>query len=155
MLNRDFRDVLSGFNAESVEYLVVGAYALAAHGLPRATGDLDIWVARTPENAARVWVALEKFGAHLRDLKVKDFQKADQVIQIGISPSRIDILTSIDAVEFEPAWSRRVTLSVSNVSFPVISKVDLIANKRATGRPQDTADVARLTSTIDDTEALS
>lgn len=149
MLNQDFRDVLSGFNAERVEYLVVGAYALAAHGLPRATGDLDLWVARTPANAQRVWNALEKFGAHLRDLKVADFQRADQVIQIGISPSRVDILTSIDAVEFGDAWSRRVTLTVSQIEFPVISKEDLIANKTATGRPQDKADVARLTSSMD------
>jgi hypothetical protein len=154
MLNRDFRDVLSGFNAEGVEYLVVGAYALAAHGLPRATGDLDLWIARSPENAARIWIALEKFGAHLRDLSIDDFQKANQVIQIGISPSRIDILTSIDAVEFEPAWARRVTLTASSVTFPVISKADLIANKRATGRPQDIADVARLTSSIDKPEIV-
>jgi hypothetical protein len=144
MLNRDFRDVLSAFNAEGVEYLVVGAYALAAHGLPRATGDLDLWIAATSENAARVWAALNKFGASLRDLKVEDFEAADQVIQIGVSPSRIDILTSIDGVEFEPARLRAANLSVGDVSLPVISKTDLIANKRATGRPQDIADVARL-----------
>jgi len=146
MLNRDFRDVLSAFNAEGVEYLVVGAYALAAHGLPRATGDLDLWISPTPQNATRAWTALNKFGAHLRDLKVDDFQSADQVIQIGISPSRIDILTSVDGVDFPPAWSRRVSLSVADVSLPVISRADLIANKRASGRPQDVADVARLTA---------
>ena len=144
MLNPDFRDMLSALCDEGVEFMLVGAYALAAHGLPRATGDLDIWIRRSDENAQRVWRALKRFRAPLFDLTVEDLKTPDVVFQIGAAPRRIDILTSIDGVEFEEAWPRRKDIQVENQRFSVIGRPDLLRNKRATGRPQDLADVARL-----------
>jgi hypothetical protein len=106
MLNPDFSDMLSAFTGESVEYLVVGAYALAAHGVPRATGDLDFWIRPTPENASRVLRALAAFGAPTADLALDDLTTPDLVFQIGVEPNRIDILTSIDGVTFDEAGPR-------------------------------------------------
>ena len=143
-MNPDFRDMLSIFNATGVEYLIVGAYAVAAHGIPRATGDIDLWVRVSPENAVRVWKALVEFGAPLGDVTDSDFQIRGQVLQIGVAPCRIDILTSIDAVEFEAAWSHRVEVIIDGLTLPVLNRHDLIANKRSVGRPQDLADSARL-----------
>lgn len=144
MLNPDFRDMLSAFTEEDVEFLVVGAYALAAHGVPRATGDLDLWIRRTPENADRVFRALEAFGAPTTDLTREDLVSRDVVFQIGVEPRRIDILTSIDQVDFDAAWTHRETVEIGDLSLPVLGRDDLIANKQALGRPQDLADVARL-----------
>jgi hypothetical protein len=147
MLNPDFRDILSALSDEGVEYLLVGAYALAAHGLPRATGDIDLWVRPSAENAARVWRALMRFGAALDRLSTSDLTMPDVVVQIGVSPRRIDLLTSIDGVAFDAAWPERVLVQIDGLEVPVISRSHLIANKRASGRPQDVADVARLTKT--------
>lgn len=144
MLNQDYKDILSAFNAEKVDYLIVGAYALAVHGVPRATGDMDIWIRMSPENAARTWRALANFGAPLADLKEMDLNTPGMVFQIGVAPCRIDLLTSIDAVDFEQAWSDRVETQVEGLKIPVIGRAHLIANKRAVGRPQDLADIARL-----------
>jgi hypothetical protein len=144
VLNPDYRDILSIFNEERVEYLVIGAYALAAHGLPRATGDIDLWINRDERNAGRVWRSLAKFGAPLSDLKESDFSSPGMVYQIGVAPNRIDILTSIDGVEFNDAWRQRVEINIEDVLVFVISRAHLIANKKTVGRPQDLADVARL-----------
>jgi predicted nucleotidyltransferase len=144
MLNPHFKEILSTFNAENVEYLLVGAFGVAAHGIPRSTGDIDLWVHPTEPNAESVWNALKKFGAPLDDLSKKDFQTTDTVVQIGVSPQRIDILTSIDAVEFPDAWKQKVLVEIEGVRVNLISKHHLIANKRATGRPQDLADADRL-----------
>ena len=144
MLNPDYRDILSIFNEERVEYLVIGAYALAAHGLPRATGDIDLWIKRDERNAGRVWRSIVKFGAPLSDLKESDFSSPGMVYQIGVAPNRIDILTSIDGVEFNDAWRQRVEINIEDVLVFVISKAHLIANKKTVGRPQDLADVDRL-----------
>lgn len=144
MLNPDFRDMLSAFDEEDVEFLVVGAYALAAHGLPRATGDLDLWVRRSPDNAERVLGALRAFGAPTTDLSTDDLVSPDVVFQIGVEPRRIDILTSIDGVEFDAAWANRERIEVDDLELPVLGRRDFITNKRALGRPQDLADVARL-----------
>ena len=144
MLNQDYKDILSAFNAEKVDYLIVGAYALAVHGVPRATGDMDIWIRMSPENAARTWRALANFGAPLAELKEMDLNTPGMVFQIGVAPCRIDLLTSIDAVDFEQAWSDRVETQVEGLKIPVIGRAHLIANKRAVGRPQDLADIARL-----------
>jgi hypothetical protein len=144
MLNPDFRDILSAFNAEGVEYLLVRAYALAAHGLPRATGDIDLWVRPSAENAGRTWRALERFGAPLQRLAIDDLLTLDVVVQIGVSPQRIDVLTSIDGVQFDAAWPERVIIAVDGLDVPVISRRHLVTNKQATGRPQDLADIARL-----------
>lgn len=144
MLNPDFRDMLSAFDAENVEYLIVGAYALAAHGIPRATGDLDFWIRRVAPNAERVLRALEVFGAPTSDLSVEDLLTPNLVFQIGVEPSRIDILTAIDGVEFDDAWPRRLTGRIGDVEVPTIGIQELIANKRAAGRKQDLADIEQL-----------
>lgn len=140
-MNPDFRDLLSTFNAHSVEYLVVGAYALAAHGRVRATGDLDLWVRATPDNAARVVNALTKFGAPLHDLTLTDLSHPGTVFQIGVAPLRVDILTGIDGVTFDDAWPARVQTKVFGQPVAVISIEHLIRNKRAVGRAQDLADL--------------
>ena len=144
MLNPDFHDMLSALCAESVEFLLVGAYALAAHGLPRATGDMDIWIRRSDDNAQRLWRALQRFRAPLSDLTIDDLKTPNLVFQIGVAPRRIDILTSIDGVEFDEAWPQRKTIEIEGLSFASIGRTHLIQNKRAVGRPQDLADVARL-----------
>lgn len=144
MLNDDFRDMLCALSEARVEYLVVGAYAMAAHGHPRATGDLDVWVRATADNAPRARAALERFGAPLKDIAIADLASADTVVQIGIAPRRIDVLTGIDGVDFEGAWSRRVVVEIDGLGVPVIGRADLIRNKRATARPQDLADVDAL-----------
>jgi hypothetical protein len=137
----DFKDLLSAFNAHRVEYLVVGAHALAAHGYVRATGDLDVWVRPEAANAKRVIEALRAFGASLQDLSEADLTRAGTVFQIGVAPIRIDVLTSIDGVGFEEAWTGRLTARFADLPVPVLALRDLIVNKRAAGRPQDLADV--------------
>jgi hypothetical protein len=146
LLSPDYRDILSAFLEERVDYLVVGAYALASHGLPRATGDLDLWVRCDPQNSQRVWRALAKFGAPLSEISESEFSNQGLAFQIGIEPSRIDILTSIDDVEFDDASKDRLEIEVDGLCVHVIGREHLIANKKAVGRPQDLADVARLES---------
>jgi hypothetical protein len=143
-VNRDFAEMLSALSGAGAEFLVIGAHALAAHGTPRATGDLDIWVNPTPENAARVLAAIKAFGAPLADLTVADLTGPDTVFQIGVVPSRVDILSGISGVRFADAWPRRVVLLIEGIQVPVLSRADLIANKRATGRPKDLLDVELL-----------
>jgi hypothetical protein len=144
VLNPDFRDMLSALYAEGAEFLLVGAYALAAHGLPRATGDMDIWVRCSEENAGRVWRALQRFGAPLTGLTSDDLRTPDLVLQIGVAPRRIDILTAIDGVQFDEAWPERQVVEVEGLTIPVMGRAHLIQNKKAAGRPQDLADVAWL-----------
>jgi hypothetical protein len=136
--------MLSALSAENAEYILVGAYALAAHGLPRATGDLDIWIRRSDENAERVWRALERFRAPLSTLTIADLKSPEIVFQIGAAPNRIDILTSIDAVDFAEAWPRRTEVEIAGRKVAVIGRDDLLRNKRAAGRPKDLADAAWL-----------
>ena len=143
-MNRDFAEMLSALSEAGAEFLVVGAHALAAHGTPRATGDLDIWVNATEDNAARVIAALKAFGAPLTDLTVDDLTKPDTVFQIGVVPSRVEILSAVSGVRFADAWPRRVVLMIEGIEVPVLSRSDLIANKRASGRPQDLLDVQLL-----------
>jgi hypothetical protein len=143
-VNRDFVEMLSALSAESVDYLVVGAYALAVHGLPRATGDIDIWVRPTPENADRVLRALRAFGAPLFDLTREDLLRPDTIFQIGVAPGRIDLLTGLTGLVFEEAWPGRMMTRIEGIAVPVIGREDLLRNKEATGRPQDLADAAWL-----------
>lgn len=143
-MNRDFSEMLAALSAAGAEYLVVGAHALAVHGRPRATGDLDLWVRRSPGNAQRVWAALQAFGAPLADLTLQDLNSPDLVYQMGVPPARIDVLTSITGVEFDDAWAARVTVRIEGLEVPVIGRQALIQNKRAVGRPRDVADVAEL-----------
>lgn len=140
-MSPDFRDLLSEFNAHRVEYLVVGAQALAAHGRVRATGDLDVWVRPEAGNATRVLAALAAFGAPLQDLSVDDLSRPGVIFQIGVPPLRIDVLTAIDAVEFDEAWASRHQAKFADLPVPVLSVQLLIRNKRAAGRAQDLADV--------------
>jgi hypothetical protein len=140
-LSPDFRDLLSAFNEHGVDYLVVGAHALAAHGHVRATGDLDVWVRAEPANAARVMAALSAFGAPLKDLSADDLVTPGTIFQIGVAPIRIDVMTSIDGVGFDEAWAERLVARFADVPVPVLSATQLIRNKRSVGRPQDMADV--------------
>jgi hypothetical protein len=143
-MSRDFRDLLAEFNAHKVEFLVVGAHALAAHGHVRATEDLDVWVRPDPQNAKRVLAALRSFGAPLHDLTEKDLTQPGVVFQIGVAPLRIDVLTAMDGVEFAEAWPGRLMTKFADQPIGVLSKDHLIKNKRAAGGTQDLADVERL-----------
>ena len=143
-MNRDFRDLLSAFNDQGVEYLVVGAHALAVHGHVRATKDLDVWVRPELANAKRVLAALKGFGAPLQGLTEADLTTPGLIFQIGVPPVRIDVLTAIDSVEFDEAWSSRVRAPFADLEVHVLSRELLIRNKRAAGRLQDLADVERL-----------
>jgi hypothetical protein len=143
-MNPDFVDLLHAFNAHEVTYLVVGAYALAAHGRPRATGDLDIWVKPDAENASRVMRALGAFGAPLDQVRAADFTVPGIVFQMGLPPGRIDILTDLTALTFEDAWSTRVEGELGPVPVAFIGRDAFIRNKRATGRARDLGDVEAL-----------
>ena len=149
-MNQDFSDLLRTFNDLGVDYLVVGAHALAAHGHVRATKDLDVWIRPKRENAERVLLALQDFGAPLQDLSVDDLVTPDVVFQIGVPPVRIDILTSIDGVEFDSAWRGRFESRFAGLPVAVLSRKDLIQNKRCSGRTQDLADIERLGESADD-----
>ncbi len=140
-MSPDFRDLLSAFNAHRVEFLVVGAHALAAHGHVRATGDLDVWVRPVAANAKRVIEALRAFRAPLQDLSEADLTRAGTIFQIGVAPIRIDVMTSIDGVAFDEAWDERLAAKFADLSVPVLSAKHLVRNKRAVGRAQDLADV--------------
>jgi len=144
-LDSDFRDFVEHFTANDVRFLIVGGYALAAHGMPRFTGDLDAWVWISAENASKVIRSLEAFGFAGLGLTDEDFNQPDRVVQLGYPPYRIDILTSIEGVEFDGAWERRFVLNLDGIEVPFIGRDDLLTNKRVAGRPQDRADVERMT----------
>jgi hypothetical protein len=143
-MSPDFFEMLSALSDAEAEFLVVGAHALAVHGRPRATGDLDIWIRTTPENVSRVWTALAEFGAPMENVSEDELTHPDMVFQFGVSPNRIDILTSLSGLVFEEAWARRVTVEIQSLPVPVLGREDLIRNKRAVGRPRDLADLAEL-----------
>ena len=126
--------------------MLVGAYALAAHGYPRATGVIDLWIRCSDENAQRVWRALLQFGVPLFDLTIEDLKTPGIVFQVGIVPNRIDILTAIDAVGFEEAKAECKVVEIEGLQIPFIGRVHLLRNKKAAGRPKDQADVAWLES---------
>ena len=140
-MNRDFAEMLSALSDAGAEFLVVGAHALAAHGSPRATGDLDIWVNPTRANARRVLDALAVFGAPLGNLTLEDLMAADTVFHIGVPPCRVDILSGISGVSFKEAWPRRVVLDIEGMTVPVLGRMDFVTNKRASGRPKDHLDL--------------
>jgi hypothetical protein len=144
MLNKDFKEFAELLNSTGVEYLVVGGYALAAHGHPRYTGDLDIWIRQAPGNIARLLNALAAFGFGSLGLKEEDFLVPEAVIQLGYPPARIDLLTAIDGVTFEACFPRRVPMQVGGVVLPIIDLADFRSNKRASGRAKDLADLESL-----------
>jgi hypothetical protein len=145
-LNPDFKDMLLALKDANVDFLVVGAYAVAAHGYPRATGDLDIWIRADEGTAPRVMRALAAFGAPIGELSAADFSVPSLVFQIGIPPGRIDILTTISGVDFSDAWENRMHIRLDEITFDIIGRADLIRNKKTSGRPKDIADVAALES---------
>lgn len=144
ILNEDYRDMLLALSAEQVDFILIGAYALAAHGYPRATMDIDIWVMPSPENAAATIRALKRFGSPLHGLKVEDLQTADAVFQIGVAPRRIDLLTGASGLSFSVAVENAITRRVDGIELKVLSIDDLITNKLATGRPKDRIDADEL-----------
>lgn len=148
MLNPDHRDLIFAFSNESAEFLIVGAVAVAVHAIPRATGDLDVWVNPSPANAKRVLRALRKFGAPMERLSQADLSTPDMVVQIGLPPARVDIMTSIEGVDFSEAYTERFDVVLDGILIPFISKRHLIANKRATGRKKDEADLEQLVRTV-------
>ena len=140
MLNSHYKDILSILSEKKVKYLLVGAYAMAVHGYPRSTMDIDILVKPDHENALLVLQALDDFGAPIGNLSAEDLQKEDLIFQIGIAPCRIDILTSIDGLKFDDAYARSELIEIEGIPVHVLSIPDLIINKRATGRTKDLAD---------------
>lgn len=143
-LNRDYQELLQSFASHNVRFLVVGGYALAAHGHPRYTKDLDIWVWTDPSNAERIVKSLESFGFDGLGLTALDFQEPDVVVQLGREPLRVDILTFATGLDFVTAYENRIMVSIGNLEVPFVSIGDLRTNKLATGRLRDIADAADL-----------
>jgi hypothetical protein len=144
MLNEDYKDMLQALVAEKAEFLLVGAYALAAHGYPRATMDIDIWVMPSPDNADAVLRAVRRFGAPLHNLTKADMEKEGTVFQIGVAPRRIDIITAASGLNFKEASSRATSVEIEGITVRIPSIADLIRNKRASGRTKDIADAEAL-----------
>jgi hypothetical protein len=142
----DFHDLMEALSSNGVRFLVVGAHALAAHGVPRVTADLDVWVESSPENAGRVWRGLAAFGAPLDVLGLteSDFTTPDRVVQLGLPPFRVDLMTSISGVGFEEAWDGRLSGTLFDVPVCFLGREAFIRNKRASGRPKDLADIRAL-----------
>lgn len=145
-LNDDYRDMVLALCDSGAEFLIVGAYAVSFHGHPRATGDIDLLVRPTAENAQRVLAALTAFGAPIRALGITldDLQRPSMVCQLGQPPRRIDLLTSISGVDFDMAWDSRATTTWRGRTVAFLGRDTLVANKRASGRPKDLDDVRRL-----------
>jgi predicted nucleotidyltransferase len=143
-LNQDFKEFIQSLNDNGVRYLVVGGYAVARHGHPRYTKDIDIWIEMSKDNAAHIIEALDGFGFASLGLKEDDFLEADQIIQLGYPPSRIDILTTLLGVEFPECYPSRLTVEMDGVLVDFIDLENLKKNKKATGRHQDLADLENL-----------
>ena len=143
-LNRDYQELLQSFASHNVRFLIVGGYALAAHGHPRYTKDLDIWVWTDPSNAERIVKSLEGFGFDGLGLTALNFQEPDVVVQLGREPLRVDILTFATGLDFVTAYENRIMVSIGNLEVPFVSIGDLRTNKLATGRLRDIADAADL-----------
>jgi predicted nucleotidyltransferase len=140
----DWIELCELLSAHGAEFLLVGGQAVIAHGYPRLTKDMDLWVRPTSENGEKVLAALAEFGARPDSLRAEQFENPRTLLMLGREPFRIDLLTDIPGVTFEGAWRRRIHVTLDGVVVPVIGKDDLIANKRSVGRPQDLADVAEL-----------
>jgi len=142
-VNRDFLEFLNALVRAEVRFLVVGAHAMAVHGVPRATGDLAVWVSPTPDNAERTWAALVEFGAPVDTIGLSkaDLTSSDLVVQLGVVPQRIDLLTSVTGLEFDQAWATRQLQRIDDVELPFLGFDSLLQNKRATARSKDLVDV--------------
>lgn len=143
-IQEDFREFFALLNAHKVEFIIVGGYALAFHGAPRYTGDIDVYINPTHTNAKQIVIALKDFGFSSLDLSVEDFQKEDHVIQLGLPPIRIDIITSITGVSWEQADSSKISGKYGDVPVFYISREQYLVNKRAIGRAKDIADIEAL-----------
>ena len=143
-LPRDFKELIALFLSHEVRFLVVGAYALGVHGRPRNTGDIDLWIEMSIENATRTVAALHEFFGPMPEIRAENFLTADRMSQFGIEPMRVDILNSITGVEFGAAYGRRVEIDYSGLRIPFLSLTDLRANKLAAGRHKDLADLENL-----------
>ena len=143
-IHKDFRELLALLNENNVEYLIIGGYALAFHGAPRYTGDLDIYIKPDAENAKKIIFVLNEFGFGSLGLEEKDFCQPDMVVQLGNPPLRIDIITSISGVQWHQAYSNKVASSIDSITVNFISREDLIKNKKAIGRKKDEADIEAL-----------
>ncbi len=144
MLSKDFKEFIELLNENNVRYLVVGGYAVAFHGHPRYTKDLDIWIELSLDNANNIIDALNKFGFESLGLKPDDFLESDQIVQLGYPPNRIDILTTLKDLKFEDCYKARVEVEIQGLHIDFIDIENLRKNKRATGRPQDIADAENL-----------
>lgn len=140
-LNSDWIELLRGLNAAEVKYLIVGAHAVGLYAKPRATGDLDIWIERSPANAERTYRALAAFGAPVGELTVAELQRNDLIFMFGVMPLRVDVLTDISGVAFDEAWKGRTEGTLGGVPVNFIGREELVRNKRASGRTKDLADV--------------
>ncbi len=143
-VQKDFKELLELFNGRKVEYIIVGAYALAYHGAPRFTGDIDIFVHPSPENAKKILSALGDFGFGSQSLTIEDFKNPDSVVQLGVPPVRIDIITSITGVDWEEADKGKRESLYGDVPVYFLGRDQYIANKRAVGRKKDLADIESL-----------
>ena len=141
---RDFKEFLQLLNSKKIEYLVIGGYAVGYHGYPRATGVMDIWIAINDQNATKMVDALKEFGFDPPELKKEIFLKEQKVIRMGVPPMRLEILTSIDGVNFKNCFNSRIVADFGDFKVNFISKDDLLINKRASGRPQDIVDFEKL-----------
>ena len=141
---RDFKEFLQLLNSKKIDYLVIGGYAVGYHGYPRATGDMDIWIAINEQNAIKMVEALKEFGFDLPELQKELFLIEQKVIRMGIPPMRLEILTSIDGVNFKTCFNNRIIADFGDFKVNFISKDDLLINKRASGRPQDLVDFEKL-----------
>lgn len=146
MLSKDYKEFVELLNANEVKYLVVGGYAVALHGYPRYTKDLDVWIERSSENAERLLNALKGFGFGSLDITSNDFLEEGNIIQLGYPPNRIDLITSLQGLDFEDCYPKSVRIEIQNVQVNFIDVENLKINKKATGRPQDIADLANLES---------
>jgi hypothetical protein len=144
MLNKDYKEILQILLKNRVKFLIVGAYAMAAYGYPRATGDLDIWIEATSENSKRIYKSILEFGAPLLEIEKETFAEKGIVFQIGVAPRRIDIITHIDGVEFNGAYQNKKVLKIEDLRVPFLSKANLIENKKSTGREKDRLDIKYL-----------
>jgi len=144
ILNEDYRGILQAFNAEQVDFILVGAYALAAYGYPRATMDIDLWVMPSRENAHAIIRALKRFGSPLHGLSVEDLQRNDTVFQIGVPPRRIDIITGATGLDYVRASRNATNKTIDGIDLKILSIDDLITNKESTGRAKDRIDADEL-----------
>jgi hypothetical protein len=143
-LAKDLKEFIELLNSREVEYVITGAYALAYHGIPRYTGDVDLFIRPSRENAGRMARVIEEFGFGTLGLTAADFAESERVIQLGVAPNRIDVLTTLTGVTFEEVWESRVQGELDGIPVAFIGREEFIRNKRALGRPQDLADVAAL-----------